>query len=838
MLIQGRALKEGAVRRPLPAAYWSWWFRSSLLVLGSGAGLSLLLAALSWVALKAGGSALLPTLTGSATPESSPARELLAGWVAAFFSSQLTPLQLPAASPPGLGFGLGSPAILVAVVVVAFRAGMRLENAGLGPARGEAALRAAGLGVGQALACAALLLAARFGGGALAGTPGLFAPLPALLVAAAAAGGAIWRRERTLGRAPVAGARGIAVAAAGLLLAAAGAGVFAVAALLVQVADGRLRLAGGAGTVLLGLLYLPNLAALAVALGLGGGPQFAVGAEPVACTLVCLGCLAASLTLNRRQDRIEQAFFAVAFPLLVLLAAIDSRPLVSDHTLGFTPGVAFWVAIVVSGMAAAAGPELAGTRFGRWALRQALLREPAGLLPAPAAEESRAVAAGARAFRLPRDRMGAAVLGVTAVVMLAMILLVGAVPPPTTAGPQEAAQAYLAAESGSGGTWNLVSVDRSQLPAAASTALLSPFGAAEMAGLEQNRPGSPAGVRVVTARESAGGASVTLAYTLGGSARTRTFELVREGAGWKVRIAPALLQISAPGQAGLSVDGAPVAAGAPVAVLPGFHRVTAAGSALWQPAATTVEASAPAPAPTPVSVQPPLTNQALTAAIGALQKAFAPCLASSAASPAGCPQSIAAPAGAPVRWQLVGDPSAGASYGGVDESTVAALGHFQMIGAFDVHLPEGVRHLPSSGGFRALLTWTGNSFAAATPAAAPAPALVRPPITDAALKDAVAAGFQACLASDKLRPADCPQTVPSSLFITEVQWSQAADPLAGATIVFDGAGAQFHVSGTYAMNVTYRAGGKPASDNSSGGYRADLFWDGGRPVLVQIVRTG
>jgi len=141
------------------------------------------------------------------------------------------------------------------------------------------------------------------------------------------------------------------------------------------------------------------------------------------------------------------------------------------------------------------------------------------------------------------------------------------------------------------------------------------------------------------------------------------------------------------------------------------------------------------------------------------------------------------------------------------------------------------------GGFSVPVTWTGGAWQAAGPALAAAFDALRPGALDSALVETVRGGFEACAASHLLRPADCPQTLPSTGFVAGVQWRLTGDPVSSPTLSFDTQRSLFSVTGTYAMSVTYTEGGTPRSNNVGGSYRADLFWDGSRLVLVNIART-
>lgn len=842
MLYQGRALEPGAENAQNGLAYRTWLLRSSLRLTALAAGGSLAIAFLTWVALLLGGTAVLPPLLGSQPPVGvSPLSELAAGWALAYFSSQLVPVQLWSASPPGLAFGLGSPLLLAAIVVASFRAGLELERVdGRRHGAAEAAGRASALALSQALLAVALMAIARAGGGPLAGAP--VAPamgLPVLIAGGAAAAGAVWQRERRLGGGAAGGARGIGLAAAGLALGSALAGALALIAVLAGLAGGQIRAGGGLGTAVLGLVYLPNAAVLAGSAGLGGGPPLAAPLEAGFCLLLCTGCFAAAIHLQRRPGGLEQVLFGAGFPFLLLVGAVASRPLVSDHTLGFTPGVAFWVAAVVSSVAAYAGPAIAGSALGAGLTRGRPLGWIAELLPPPPLPETVSRPAAAARPRSRSDRAGQAVLAVTALVMAGLIALLVVVPGPSSAPtPEDAIGEQLRLESAgdAAGLWKLIRIDRSGLPAGADTSLLSQAGLAATLELPANRLPSPSQVRILSTRHTLAGTEYQVGFVAAGLRRQRTVVIQSD----RLLVQPELLVVApAPGLGSLRVDGSAVSdPRRPIAVLPGAHQLGSSGNAVWQPTSLLVPPGPAAPRLNPVSLVPALAPAALSSAASLIRDRFAACIASTQAAPAGCPQSLATEPGGPVSWRLIGDPSASAVFSAADDATVVAGGGFQMIGSYAVHIPEGIRHLPSGGGYRISLHLDGTRFVAGGLDAAGPPAAQRPAAaTDSALLAAVGAGFGSCAGSNLLRPPDCPQTVPSSLFITRVAWSLDSDPLAAATVGYDPAHSLFLVSGSYSMSVSYLAGGKPAGGQSSGGYRAELFWDGSAPVLVDIVKT-
>jgi hypothetical protein len=159
------------------------------------------------------------------------------------------------------------------------------------------------------------------------------------------------------------------------------------------------------------------------------------------------------------------------------------------------------------------------------------------------------------------------------------------------------------------------------------------------------------------------------------------------------------------------------------------------------------------------------------------------------------------------------------------------------VGAYAVHIPEDVKHVASGGSFRAPLSWSAGHWSVAGSVDPDTADVARPAVSDTEVLAAVRAGFEHCVTSPLLRPADCPQTVASQLFVKDVAWNLSGDPLAGAAVVFDARRGVLAVRGSYAMGVTYVEGTGARSAVSSGPYRAELFWDGQRLVLVAINRA-
>jgi hypothetical protein len=82
--------------------------------------------------------------------------------------------------------------------------------------------------------------------------------------------------------------------------------------------------------------------------------------------------------------------------------------------------------------------------------------------------------------------------------------------------------------------------------------------------------------------------------------------------------------------------------------------------------------------------------------------------------------------------------------------------------------------------------------------------------------------------------ADCPQAAPD-VILTDVHWTLNGDPIAGATVRYDGATGLMTVHGHFSMAVSYRWFGYPKSGASYiNSYDAQLFWDGQAMQLITI----
>ncbi|MGH7776179.1 MAG: hypothetical protein ACREPI_03260 [Candidatus Dormibacterales bacterium] len=418
--------------------------------------------------------------------------------------------------------------------------------------------------------------------------------------------------------------------------------------------------------------------------------------------------------------------------------------------------------------------------------------------------------------------------------------------------PAGAARAYLAAlnRGDAGAAWAVSIVDGSRLEAADASLVTEADlrSALQVPGNRGLYPGAVTGA----VRESGGNATVEVAYGSPSAVRHLTLRLTADPLGsrlglfptWRVVLEPSVLTLRAPAGAGeVSIDGRALGSGRPpgtVAVFPLLHRVRLAASPLFGAWSGEVDAHASAT----LSPAPALTGLGRAAARAALGRAWARCAASTDALPAGCPQWYAGTSAPPasVGWQLVGDPTAGATFGVDGQGRLVATGHYQTVVTFAGPAGEADRR-PVGGGFRATLVGQGRGFSVASLGAAtglrPVP---RPKVSDQIVEAAVREAFLACTEKTVLSPADCPQAdvVAGLGTISGVRWRLLGDPLTGAQVTFDGARSVFVVTGAYAMSVDYDASGYVLAhytDSSSGGYEADLFWDGAALVPVSIVGT-
>jgi hypothetical protein len=424
---------------------------------------------------------------------------------------------------------------------------------------------------------------------------------------------------------------------------------------------------------------------------------------------------------------------------------------------------------------------------------------------------------------------GTAVLCVVAVLAVTLAGETSAPEPP----PAQAARAYLSALStnDAGKIWTALTV--ADVPLPAGEQLLGRDDLGRMLALAANRHRPISSVTLLDVGQSGSDVVYQAAFQEGGDFHSAKLTLRPVGGAWKVVLTPAAIALPAlPAAIKVAVDGTAVGGGGAghpgtVSVLPGVHAVTESGSAPYADRSLQVTADLPLPAVAQPDLAPALDPVAAAAARTFAAAIVQGCAASSSARPDGCPNQVDVPAGTPVTWSPVGAPAADAALQIDAQGGTVIRAHYQLVAAYPVHVPEDTRHVAVGGGFSAPAAWAGGAWKAAGRPQATGFDAARPGAADAALT----AG------SKLLRPADCPQGVPSQGFVAGVQWRLTSNPLDAATVSFDAQRSLFSVTGSYAMAVTYTEAGASKAASASGSYRADLFWDGSRPVLVSIART-
>jgi len=729
--------------------------------------------------------------------------DLFATWLWVQVRAGLGPDLNAAATPIGLGAApLG---LTFLVLAVAFRQGQRL-----GPP-GYAALAA---------------LPSVAGGVVLALLAGQTLGVPAALVssvpaALALAAGSEWWRGRGGGRSNTilrAGQSAVVAVVAGLLLAGLVASVL------------RIFEPGG-------FLKVPTAALVLVGFWPGAASSALLGL-PAAGLL--LGLFAPALFLAPR-DRRERLLYVVlaggALTVVALAAGGAWRTALAGSLAG-------WVAAAAAGLLA---PPLGATALGHRLAGLPLLRDFGDRLPPPAASEltsERMRPRGAAAAGVPRTTAAGYVVSVvaagTAILCVVAVLAVTLAGQTATPVPpeQQAARAYLRAlaTNDAARIWLTVVVADVQLPA--GDHLVGRDDLARMLAVPANRHQAISSVTLIETSRSASAVVYQAAYQEAGDYHTAQLGLQEAPGGWKVVLTPAAIAIpSLPAAVSVSVDGTPVAAAATVSLLPGVHAVKETAAAPFSDRSLQVTALQPLPAVAQPDLAPALDPAAASAARSFAAAIVQGCTTSTSPRPGGCPNQVDLPAGTSVTWTAVGPPAGDAALQLDSKGGLLIRAHYQLVAAYAVHVPEDTKHVAVGGGLSVPAAWTGAAWQSAGPVQAAAFDALRPGATDSAVVDAVKSGFDACAASHLLRPADCPQTLPSSGFVAGVQWKLVGDPAATPTITFDTQRALFSVTGTYGMTVTYTEAGTPRSSNVGGAYQADLFWDGSRPVLVNIARS-
>lgn len=409
-----------------------------------------------------------------------------------------------------------------------------------------------------------------------------------------------------------------------------------------------------------------------------------------------------------------------------------------------------------------------------------------------------------------------------------------------------AARYWQAMATGDAGTaWSLTAV---QQPAQGAE-LLSEQALAAM--LEQPENRTPGTVLTADGRDTPGStATVEVSYRQGAATHRTILQLVRDQQArtyfiyprWHVKVSAAMIQLALPAGAGaISVDGLTVPQPGLLAVFPGSHRIALAGSAFFQPASQSILATAGATVPVSLKITP--TPAAATEAGTAIGAAFADCAKQASFAPTNCPQAINTDAIGGPSWQLVGDPTSGLSFSVGGDGWLLAAGHYQMIATYQSGNPPAVHQRPVAGAYQGRLTAANGQLTLqgfAVPAIGVTPLLRQAATDDQTVLAGLKAHFDQCLASTSIRPDGCPQHANLAFgTVSNLVWKADRDPVSGAAVSFDGDTGLFTVVGTYAMTATYDLADpyqatRHITDPDSGGYKADLFWDGQKVVFVTL----
>jgi hypothetical protein len=412
--------------------------------------------------------------------------------------------------------------------------------------------------------------------------------------------------------------------------------------------------------------------------------------------------------------------------------------------------------------------------------------------------------------------------------------------------PDGAVRQYLnALQSGNASeAWSVIQVSAPTQPVAATLTDQSAMQAALSVGRSDMKSFA------VTGTSSSGSVTiVSVSYDTATGTKQAKFTLERSGEThfgfypvWHLVLAPTLLSITLPaGGNGVTIDGKTVAlpsGKSTVAVLPVQHKVQVSGTQMLAVETLTVDAFLSLGES--VSYQPTLTPAGMDKAKSAIKTWLTEiCGRRTQANidDGSCPQGLSFQLEWPGQWQVVGDPTQDLAISFDRDLNIAAVGHFEMVFAYQEHGYQGTQHVASGGGYSAALQLGPTDLQVKSIQAAKGlPALARPAAaTDQAAKDQVAQAFTKCAAVQAENVADCPQQAPD-IAITNVHWTLTGDVLSGATVSFDPTTGLYTVHGNFSMSVSYLWLDQFSRSGNSyvKAYNARLFWDGQSFQLVTI----
>ncbi|MDQ6900578.1 MAG: hypothetical protein M3072_13915, partial [Candidatus Dormibacteraeota bacterium] len=312
---------------------------------------------------------------------------------------------------------------------------------------------------------------------------------------------------------------------------------------------------------------------------------------------------------------------------------------------------------------------------------------------------------------------------------------------------------------------------------------------------------------------------------------------------WRVVLPPAILRASVPeGASGVLIDGQPVHLSGPgehkIAVLPVPHTVALQGGPLLEAPTASADATYSAGGEVKVALLPRISNLGREKAKAAIKASFQTCAGMTEAAPIGCPQHVDTNATQGLQWQLIGDPTTTASVDFDADQHLIGSGHFLMTLSYHPPLRPGTTaHDVSGGAYQAHLQIQGSEVQVTSiDQAGNVPNLSRPTgATDEAAKALVKDAIQKCATATIVNPTDCPQNTDRDYTnFKNIRWTLNGDPVADATVGWDGEHQVFQVSGHYDMTLDYdELGSHQQTKSSTKLYLAKLIWDGTAYQLVK-----
>jgi hypothetical protein len=228
------------------------------------------------------------------------------------------------------------------------------------------------------------------------------------------------------------------------------------------------------------------------------------------------------------------------------------------------------------------------------------------------------------------------------------------------------------------------------------------------------------------------------------------------------------------------------------------------------------------------------TGTSVSMVVAPVVSEFRRCAAATVPSPPNCPQHAAFAAATKVSWQLLTDPSRGASITYIGRDLYVVENHFAMLLAY-ADASHQTRHQFVASTYLALVNWDGQAMRLG---ALEGPGILVPPLarpslaTDQSVFQAVAAAIDGCTGRQALNGAPlCPSMPAGSNPGT--RW--AASP-AQAQVTYNEGDAVFRVQGPFQaiLTPTHSVASPIPNNYVSGRYDAFVIWSGDRPHVALI----